>query len=75
MPFTDPPSAPGSPCDPPLEGDANLDGRVDVLDLNEVALNWQMDVGPGEPADFNGDGRVDAADLNIVGLHWQEGCD
>ena len=55
-------------------GDANLDGRVDVRDLNRIALNWQQtaQVGWGQ-GDFTSDGRVDAADLNILALNWQKG--
>ena len=47
---------------------------VDAVDLNIVALNWQMFVagGPGD-GDFNGDGFVDAADLNELALNWQVG--
>lgn len=55
-------------------GDANLDGNVNILDLNAVAVHWQQNVGVGswEEGDFNGDGFVDAADLNEVGINWQE---
>ncbi len=52
-------------------GDANLDGVVDVTDLNQVGLNWlSSDCSGWANGDFTGDGIVDAADLNIVGINW-----
>ncbi len=56
-------------------GDTNLDGVVDAEDLNEIGLNWYMDLffdswGLG---DLNGDGEINATDLNIFGqnqLWW-----
>lgn len=48
-----------------LAGDANLDGVVDMLDLNIVLSNWLM-MGPNVLGDVNHDGVVDFADLNIV---------
>lgn len=43
-------------------GDANLDWRVDLTDLNDVRNNFGTE-GPGD-ADFDGD--VDLSDLNLV---------
>ena len=56
-------------------GDANLDGRVDAGDLNQVGIHWLQDdnVGWGS-GDFNCDGEVSAGDLNIVGINWLEGA-
>ena len=54
-------------------GDANLDGRVDAGDLNEVAINWQGEDRGWREGDFNGDGVVDAGDLNLVAVNWQFG--
>ena len=54
-------------------GDANLDGVVDVRDLNVLGINWQTNVNGWSRGDFNGDGAVDAADLNNVGVNWQRG--
>ena len=54
-------------------GDANLDGRVDAGDLNELALNWQTGDRGWREADFTGDGFVDAADLNLLAINWQFG--
>ncbi len=54
-----------------LAGDANLDGKVDALDLNRVGLNWLSSAcASWSNGDFNGDGIVDASDLNVVGLSW-----
>ena len=53
-------------------GDANLDGRVDSADLNELALHWrQSSRASWSSGDFNCDGGVDAKDLNQLALHWQ----
>jgi hypothetical protein len=55
-------------------GDANLDGRVNAADLNQVGLNWrETNVMGWELGDFNGDGFVNAMDLNILGLNWRNG--
>ena len=55
-------------------GDANEDGKVDAVDLNILALNWQKMVMDGwAEADFNGDMLVDASDLNVIALNWQMG--
>lgn len=54
-------------------GDANLDGAVDVRDLNRVGVNWTSDVIGWGQGDFNADFVVNAADLNQVGINWQKG--
>jgi hypothetical protein len=55
-------------------GDANLDGRVDATDLNQVGLNWlETNVAGWQSGDFNGDGVVNAMDLNVLGLNWRSG--
>jgi hypothetical protein len=59
-----------------VPGDANLDGRVDASDLNQVGLFWQQSgshIGWGQ-GNFNCDNRVDALDLNELGIHWQFGA-
>ena len=53
-------------------GDANLDGTVDAIDLNAMALNWQTRVSTWIQGDFTADGLVDAADLNRLALNWQQ---
>ena len=57
-----------------IDGDINMDGRVDATDLNIIGLNWQMDGKTAEEGDLTGDGVVNAADLNILGLNWQAGA-
>jgi hypothetical protein len=52
---------------PSLAGDANLDGNVDINDLNIVFSNYLR----GYPTtwatgDFTGDGKTDINDLNVV---------
>ena len=52
------------------KGDVNLDGRVDVVDINAV-INYILKLDPGNPfvleaADVNGDGRVDVEDINGI---------
>ena len=55
-------------------GDANLDGKVDSSDLNQLALNWQdTNVSSWSMGDFGGDGRVSSSDLNDLALNWQKG--
>ena len=55
-------------------GDANLDGKVDALDLNILAAHWQQ-TSPGlfSDGDFTNDGKVDALDLNLLAANWQFG--
>jgi len=55
-------------------GDANLDQKIDALDLNLLAAHWQQPAGAFWSAgDFNGDGKVDALDLNLLAANWQFG--
>lgn len=56
--------------EPFLEGDANLDGKVDVNDLNILGLNWLQDVNGWCNGDVSADGLVDANDLNALALNW-----
>ncbi len=53
-----------------LLGDANLDGTVDVQDLNAVGLNWLQADKEWSDGNFNGDGIVNVEDLNKIGLNW-----
>lgn len=55
-------------------GDANLDGEVDILDLNAVGNNWASGTYWGT-GDMNGDGAVDILDLNSVGNNWSNDYD
>ena len=56
-----------------LEGDVNMDGQVDVADLNIIGINWRMSGKTKAEGDLTGDGVVDAADLNLLALDWQAG--
>lgn len=57
---------------PIRRGDANLDGKVDSIDLNNVALNWQItDAMSWRQGDFNQDGIVNVDDLNDLALNWR----
>ena len=54
-----------------LPGDTNLDGRVNSIDLNNLALNWRQNASGWSAGDFAGDGKVDALDLNELALNWR----
>lgn len=54
------------------EGDANLDGQVDVTDLGALATNWQTNA-PWTGGDFNYDDFVDVTDLGMLATDWQAG--
>jgi hypothetical protein len=50
---------------PPLPGDANLDGKVDLSDFGILKQNFGT--GTGRPqGDFNADGQVDLSDFGIL---------
>ncbi len=51
-------------------GDANDDGRVDLLDLDLVGTHWQESGVTIEEGDFNRDGTVDLLDLDVLGANW-----
>jgi len=53
-----------------LAGDANLDGTVNVADLNKVLANWGKTNQTWAEGDFNYDGVVNVADLNKVLANW-----
>jgi hypothetical protein len=48
-------------------GDVNMDGTVDILDINLISSNWG---GMGPAGDANGDGIVDIFDINLVSTDW-----
>jgi polysaccharide biosynthesis protein PslG len=55
-----------------LPGDANLDDRVDVLDLAILAANYRKSVSGGwTHADFNHDGVVDVGDLALLAANYR----
>ena len=65
-------AADGRFSQPLLVGDTDLNGVVDSLDLNALALRWAQVHGDGwAGGDFDGDGQTSAADLNAMALNWQ----
>ncbi|MEO0529834.1 MAG: PEP-CTERM sorting domain-containing protein [Planctomycetota bacterium] len=54
-----------------LDGDANGDGNVDLLDLDILGSNFGLMGGATvADGDFNGDGNVDLLDLDILGSNF-----
>lgn len=53
-----------------FRGDANLDGKVSLLDLNTLGKNFGQSGSSWEDADFNQDGTVSLDDLNLLGGNW-----
>jgi hypothetical protein len=49
-----------------LGGDANLDGRVNAVDLSILSGNFLKTGTTWRTGDFNGDGRTNAIDLSIL---------
>jgi probable HAF family extracellular repeat protein len=65
---------PGLTPDPSIPGDANLDGRVDSLDLALTVKNLGQTCGATfTHGDFSGDGMVSTADLLILRSHFGAG--
>ena len=55
-----------------LPGDANLDGKVDVMDLAILAANYRKHVTGGwAQGDFNNDGVVDVQDLALLAANYR----
>ncbi len=52
------------------KGDANLDARVDVLDLARLANKFGKAPAKWRDANFNGDDKVDVLDLAIFANHF-----
>ncbi len=75
---------PDTPVFELLPGDANMDGVVDILDLQALADAWRV---PGDPdalsnaenfidwynGDFDGNFIVDEFDLAVLAANWSEG--
>ena len=53
-------------------GDTNLDGLVNAIDLNHLGRHWLTDGATWGKGDFNGDGFANQLDLNALALSWQE---
>ncbi len=54
-------------------GDANLDGRVNLADLQILGDHWNGTSASWALGDFSGDGRVNLSDLQIIGDNWGYG--
>ena len=52
-------------------GDANNDGKVDVMDLTALATHWRQIGATWADGDFNLDGKVDVMDLTMLANHWR----
>ncbi|MEX0917519.1 MAG: dockerin type I domain-containing protein [Candidatus Paceibacterota bacterium] len=53
------------------EVDVNSDGKIDVLDFNQLLIDWGgSSGGSGLSTDFNGDGTVDILDFNQLLINW-----
>jgi len=51
----------------PGDGDINLDGTVNIFDINGVSANWNT---AGPQGDANGDGIVNIFDINLISSNW-----
>jgi hypothetical protein len=58
----------------PLDGDADLNGRVDISDLGLLATSWQS-AGSWADGDFTHDGFIDITDLGVLATNWQADAD
>ena len=56
-----------------VEGDANGDGAVDLLDLDILGSNFGLTPATVAEGDFNGDNVVDLLDLDILGSNFGAG--
>jgi hypothetical protein len=50
----------------PLNGDANLDGTVNINDLSTVLTNYDKADANWTTGDFDGDGTANISDLSVV---------
>ena len=56
-----------------LPADINFDGKVNVFDLQRMALSWnkqQGDAGYDPACDLTGDNKVDMFDLQVMANNW-----
>jgi len=58
---------------PPIIGDLDGSGIVDILDLNIVLAEWNTNGNADPRADTDGNGLVDILDLNFVLTNWNNG--
>ncbi len=54
------------------DADFNDDGKIDIFDLNILAVHWGSTNGTSTTGDANCDGKVDIFDLNAVAVSWSE---
>jgi len=52
---------------PPVVGDGNNDGVVNIFDVNIVSSNWGT---AGPAGDVNHDGTVNIFDINLISANW-----
>jgi hypothetical protein len=52
-----------------VKGDANGDGRVNLVDFS-VSAYWYNRPNPPKTADVNGDGKVNLVDFSILAYNW-----
>ena len=50
-----------------LAGDVNLDGVVNIFDVNAVSIYWGT---AGPAGDANRDGTVNIFDINLISANW-----
>jgi len=50
-----------------LQGDANMDGLVNIFDINLVSSQWGT---TGPAGDVNGDLAVNIFDINLISANW-----
>ena len=55
----------------PAMPDLNMDGIVNIFDINLVSSNWG---GPGPAGDANKDGTVNIFDINLISANWTSGA-
>jgi len=54
---------------PALMPDVNMDGVVNIFDINLVSSNWG---GTGPAGDANKDGTVNIFDINLISANWTQ---
>jgi T5SS/PEP-CTERM-associated repeat protein len=55
---------------PSLDGDINLDGVVNGLDIAAVSSHWLQTGSAAINGDVNGDGVVNGLDIALISSHW-----
>ncbi len=55
-----------------LPGDANMDNKIDVIDLGILATNYGLSGRSWADGDFNGDTLVNVIDLGILATNYNQ---